>query len=231
MANACYAFTVHKIQGHILRKLSLARRARYSDLRPKAVDGNLFVYHLGTLKKKGLVVVKEDGYALTPAGKRLVDRMSFDTLGERIQPKIVTLIVLERGGKQLLFRRGRAPLLGHVGFPYGKVHLEERVREAAARELHEKSGLKAKLRHRGDMYLTIHDETELVSHMLWHVFTGSEITGELREDYAGGRCFWGKLDEVPKDARLPGAREALAHIRESGKAHFFAEHSLNAKDD
>jgi ADP-ribose pyrophosphatase YjhB (NUDIX family) len=221
---------VHEIQSHVLRKLSLARRARYSDLRPKGVDGNLFVYHLGALKKAGLLVAKDDGYALTPAGKRVVDRMSFETLGERIQPKIVTLIVAERGGEQLLWRRSRAPLLGHVGFPYGKVHLEERVKEAAERELREKAGLSAKLRHRGDMYLTIHDETELVTQMLWHVFSATAVTGEIRQDFPGGACFWGKLDEVPRDELLPGAKQALKLCRER-KDHFFEEYFLNAKDD
>lgn len=221
---------MHELQRHILKKLTVNKEARYSELKPASVESNLFAYHSKNLIKVGYISTKKGVYKLTAAGRQFVDRVSFETFKERIQPKIVTLLVLQDKGKYLLYKRRRSPFIDHVGFPYGKIHLEERLSEAADRELQEKTGLKAGLKHRGDVYITVHDETELISHMLCHVFSGTKITGELKNDSSIGECFWDEVENIPKTKLIPGVTQILKLLK-NNKNLFFAEYFLNTSEE
>lgn len=218
---------MHEIRHHILKKLSQNPRATYSDLRPIVVQSNAFAYHLKTLKEEGLLtetVSKVDNkkwYSLSTKGKLYVDKISFDITGERIQPKIVNLLVIQKGKNEYLFyTRKRTPFIDHIGFPYGKIHLEERIHNAALRELHEKTGLNVPLRHVGDTYIAVHDEDELISHMLCHIFLGTvSTTGPMREKKEDAfievkpGCFWSTLEAIPASKRIPGVTEIEHLIR------------------
>ena len=222
---------MHEIQKHILKKLALARRARYAALKPQGVEGNLFVYHLKALMREGYVLEEAGRYRLTPEGKRFIDRVSFETFRERIQPKIVTILAVQDGkGKYLLYRRRLAPFSGLIGFPYGKIHMEERLAEAARRELTEKTGLSADLRHRGEVYLTVHDDTELVAPMVCHVFSGKNPEGALRTDSMIGECFWEKLEDISPRELIPGVRQ-IARLLKKSRSHFFAEYFLGVNEE
>lgn len=223
---------MHQIQKHILKKVSTDKKCRYSDLKPKNVEGNLFVYHLKSLMREGYLEIKSEKYSLTPAGQRFMDRVSFETMSERIQPKIVTLLVIEKDKKYLLYKRRRSPFAGYIGFPYGKIHLEERLLEASHRELLEKTGLNANLKHRGEVYISVNNETELISHMLCHVFTGKNPSGNLKTDTLIGECFWGKIDEIPKNKLIPGVTQILKLLKNSTVSkRFFGEYFLNIGDE
>lgn len=253
---------MHEIRSQALKKLSIStsKSCAYSELKPAGIESNAFAYHLGSLVDEGLVARKpatrdasKNGahtYSLTAKGKRYVDTVSFESFKPRIQPKIVTLLVIEkkdsrgggagRGASYLLYKRRRAPFINHIGFPYGKIHLEERLYEAAERELLEKTGLKAKLAHRGDVYLTVHDETELVSHMLCHVFVGSNPTGDLQTDdqtRQSGECFWARIENIPPRELIPGVQQILkllkggSRSRGGASSKFFAEFFLNTSDE
>ncbi len=214
---------MHSMQQHILRELTLNRARRFGELKPSDIESNKFVYHLDTLKKRGLVHKHADSYRLTAAGKRFAERVSLERYEERAQPKVVTLVVLKNKlGQHLLYRRRRVPFMGLVGFPNGKMHLGERTEDAAARELKEKTGLVAEVSFRGSVYLCVHDEEELVTHMLAHVFVGRQPRGALSGHMPAGECFWRALEDVPTEERMPGVREIL-RLLSSGKKNFFAE--------
>jgi ADP-ribose pyrophosphatase YjhB (NUDIX family) len=222
---------MHEIQKQILKKLSESKKARYSELKRKDLEGNIFSYHLKTLMKQGYVIHKDTLYSLTSKAKQLVDRLSYDTLTERMQPKIITTLILEKDGKYLLYKRKKEPFIDHVCFPYGKIHLEERLGDAAIRELAEKTGLHAKLKYRGHIYLTVHDETELVSSMVCNIFTGSHITGNLKTHTKVGECFWGELKDIPKSKILPGVLHIVKLLKENKNQIFFAEYFLNTTSE
>ncbi len=222
---------MHDIQSHILKKLMLSKKAKYSELKLPSIEGNLFSYHLQSLLKNEYIISKNKFYYLTSAGKQYVDRISVETFRIRIQPKIVTLIVLKDKNKYLLYKRRRMPFMDHIGFPYGKIHLEERIHEAAQRELFEKAGLKADLKHRGDVYITVHDETELVSHMLCHIFSGTHFTGELDGKHPTGECFWAKIGEFPKTKLIPGVLQVEKLLKKNGNKFFFDEYFLNCSEE
>jgi len=212
---------MNALQQHILKEVILNGPRRFAQFKPKGIDGNQFVYHLRALERAGYLKQERGHYILTPSGKRYAERVSLEGFKERIQPKIVTLVVIKNTKDEyLLYRRRRVPMRNLVGFPYGKIHMGERLEEAAQRELKEKTGLSADLRLRGHMYLTVHDEEELVTHMLCHVFSGRESYGELREEFPAGDTFWCHIEDVPRRELMPGVWQIL-RLLESGKQQFF----------
>lgn len=214
---------MHRIQQHVIRKLMFTPTARYADIKPDEVEGNLFMYHLRQLIKQALVIKLDKGYKLSNAGRRYAETLSLASMQPRIQPKIVTLLVIRnKFGEYLLYERARVPYRGLVGFPYGKIHLGETIKEAAEREINEKTGLSAHLLHRGEVYLAIYEKKELISHMLCHVFSGVEPTGELVAKTEIGKCFWKRVEHPTSSRYMPGFNEIYELVKEPGP-RFFAE--------
>lgn len=222
---------MHPIQRDILKVLSLNKEAKYSTLKGNKLEGNTFSYHLKSLLKDGYIKKKDIIYSLTPKGKLFVDKRSSKGFIERIQPKIITAIVLKNGNKYLLYKRKKEPFFNHIGLPHGKIHLEEKIKDAALRELEEKTGLKAKLRYRGHIYVTVHDETELVSSMLCHIFSGTQIEGDLHKEFSSGECFWSSIDEFKNNELLPGTKQILKLTKDNPNSIFFEEYFLNITDE
>lgn len=215
---------MHPYERHILWKLALGEKLRYSELRPKGAESNLFVYHLKKLIADGFVKKAEKGYCLTAPGQRYVDKLSLASLEPRFQPKIVTLIILRNPkGEYLLYTRKRQPFYGMAGFPYGKVHFGETIAEAASRELREKTGLRAKLAHRGDAYLTIYNEQrELITHMFCHVFYGTNPSGTLLAETEVGSCGWEDIKSIDRKKFIPGLL-GMFNLASKSNKHFFGE--------
>lgn len=186
------------------------------------------MYHLKKLLSQKFVTKTGDTYKLTAAGQRFVDKLSLKNLKPRIQPKIVTLIACRnRRNEWLFYRRNRQPFFKLIGFPYGKIHLGETIQLAAERELTEKTGLATKLTHAGDVYLAVSDtDGDLITHMLCHVFTGSNPTGTLLANSSIGECFWSKLTDLPNTQLMPGVLEIYKLIDQPTKGRFFAEYAL-----
>lgn len=219
---------MHYIQNKILYTLSFTDSARYSQLRPKEIESNHFIYHLKQLMLDKFVVKNTDGtYSLSTIGKSHVDRWSLATKSPRSQPKIVNLIACKnKEGEYLLYRRRRQPFIGLVGFPYGKIHLGETIKESSERELAEKTNLKAKLTHRGDVYVTIFDGSELLTHMLFHIHSGKVLAGALKPDSNIGTCFWSRVDLNKPKQYFPGFIEIYKKIRANPKNRFFEEYTF-----
>jgi len=222
---------MHKIQRHILHCLIQKKDLKFSELKPKGVESNLFIYHLNKLFKEGLVKKTNWRYNLTPAGKRFVDKLSLKDLKVRIQPKIVTLVACKNDeGEYLLYQRSHQPFIGMVGFPYGKIHLGETVLQAAIRELKEKTGVQADMQHRGDVYLTTYEGKDLISQSLCHIFSAKNPKGDIKKKSPIGKCFWSDLKDLDKDNFFPGFKEVLSLLKKnSSNKHFFAEYMFKLR--
>jgi ADP-ribose pyrophosphatase YjhB (NUDIX family)/predicted transcriptional regulator len=216
---------MHKLQKQILYNLTTNSSLPYSKLKPAVIEGNLFTYHLHRLMNDQLIVKQSDGkYTLTNEGKRLSEGLSLQTMTPRLQPKIVTLIACRNESDQwLLYRRKRQPLINMVGFPYGKVHIGETIAQAALRELKEKTGLSAQLTHCGDGYITIYQAKDVVSQILFHLFTGKNPAGKLKVADNIGEPFWCKLIHRPILKLMPSMPDLVKMINNKGKNHFFCE--------
>ena len=163
----------HHIQKYIIDALMYKEVARFRDLRPARTDTNLFSYHLKTLIKLGLVGKVEDGYTLTAMGLSYVDRVSSEKRVIRMQPKIITMLLIQNGnGDVLLQRRTKQPFINAWTLPYGKLHIDDvSVLAAAQREAEEKLGLKdQEMRHAGDCYIRVKTSDGILSTTLAHIF-------------------------------------------------------------
>lgn len=216
---------MHPIQQHILKVLILSPSKRYAELKPRSVDSNLFIYHLHKLTDQGLVRKCSDGsYELTSDGGTYADRLSLASFQPRQQPRIVTLLVVrDAAGRYLFYQRRRQPLLGMIGFPYGKIHLGETIAEAAARELLEKTGLTATLTHAGDGYVTMSQNKEPISQILFHLFAGTGPVGTLAKANRTGRPFWSRLEDLTDEPVMPSVPDLIDLVANSTPDRFFAE--------
>lgn len=217
---------MHPLQKHILHQLMFNKDLNFSKLKPKNIESNLFVYHLKLIINDGLVYKNPTGrYELTIDGKTFSDKISLAAFKPRIQPKIITMIVCKRkDGKQALYKKRRHPFIGLVGFPYGKIHLGEKVLAAANRELLEKANLEASLTLKGNVYMTTYQQEELFNQTFCHVFSAIKPQGELLKDSDIGDCFWGDVRKIDPKELIPGALD-IYHLVEKkpGTQLFFAE--------
>jgi ADP-ribose pyrophosphatase YjhB (NUDIX family) len=217
---------MHRLQQHVLQLLIMNPELRYAQIKPREVEGNLFMYHLKHLINDGLVEKTAQGYyCLSPQGKLYADKLSLQSLTPRAQPRIVTLMAVEDGeGRWLFYRRKRQPLINMVGFPYGKIHLRESVKSAAERELREKTGLKASLVHIGDGYATTFEGQDAVSEIMFHMFYGSNPQGDLIAKSKIGESFWAKPEMIKKHELMPNVSSLLKLVKKRDAGHrFWAE--------
>jgi len=220
---------MHHIQRSILGRLMTDEAMRYRDLKPLEVASNLFTYHLKVLVGEGYVVSSQRGtYQLTSKGQRHVDSLSLSTLKPRLQPKTVILLVCrDRLGRWLVMKRRIQPLLGKVGFPYGKLHLGEKIAEAAARELSEKTGLSGALEHRGDGYITISNLQTPVSEIFFHLYYCLAPTGYLVSEHQAGQLYWSDMDvDFSEEQYMPSMSDLITALETTPHGQrFFVESS------
>lgn len=195
-------------------------------MRPKGVESNHFAYHLDQLVRAKLVQKKGRAYLLTTQGLALADRISHTELQVRKQPHIVTTIQVTNGaGKAALFTHAFQPYLNLVGWPQGRMHFEETIAQAAARELFEKTGLQdVTLQHRGIMYIQAVKEGEMISKILSHVFSGT-VKGApaLSSQFPNrGTASWGSPTVYPPEQCMPGFHE-VTQLLDKAEPLFFAE--------
>ena len=217
--------SMHHIQLKILRNLLYDESSNYAALRPEGIESNHFAYHLERLMQDKFIR-KDDQkrYWLTDTGLGFVDRMTQGTMKTRLQPIIITAIDLTTpDGKTLLFQRQFQPYIYRVGFPIGRLHLEETVLQAATRELREKTGLQdIPLTHRGVVYVDAVHNGRGVSKMLYHVFHG-DVQEPLPLTMPNkGVCFWADHHGYTPDQLMPGFLGIKA-LLESESSFFFRE--------
>ena len=219
---------MHIIQKHILKKLAENKTLRYAQLKPPLVEGNQFSYHLKTLIQRGYVMRKSTGYALTTKGVHYSTQVTFEHFSIRIQPRITTLIVCRNNkGEYLTYTRNKQPFLNMDGFPYGKIHLGERVAGAAERELKEKAGITADLQQKGVMYLLVTDpQKEVIAHTLFHVFLGTNPKGTVVAESPIGKIRWLSEKELLKQNIMPGVPEALRMAKSRSSSLLFEEYEF-----
>ena len=205
---------MHPIRQHIIQSLILKSRLHFAELKPPETESNHFIYYLKQLTKEGLVTKDGECYCLSDAGKQYASIISLETLTPRLQPKIMTAIVVFKDNQVLLHIRKREPYFNKVTLVNGKLHYGEAVQVAAERELKEKTGLKADLTHIGMVYLNTLENGKSVNHNLSHIFMGKNPQGELLKENSVSQPIWVNVAKVDKLDLLEGTKEILACIHE-----------------
>lgn len=217
---------MHYIQRKILNNLLYAEYLNYARMRPEGVESNHFAYHLEQLIKDGLVAKRDKQYFLTPQGLAFVDRLSQEKMVGRTQPHIITAVSVTSGsGRTLLYRRNFQPYINMLGFPLGKVHLEESIGAAAARELQEKTGLTdIPLTQRGVVYIHVTRDGITITKALYHVFTGN-VRGEppVAAPTNRGSCSWVDITQLTPAQIMPGFLDIKRLLQNDKPDMFFAE--------
>src|SRR3954470_18798682 len=96
----------HHLQKEILHALVLCDSARFAELKPHGVDGNIFTYHLQQLiKQKYVSKTAEGSYQLTSAGKRLGVTSELNAQERLEEAHPVIFLVVREGNRWLLRRR------------------------------------------------------------------------------------------------------------------------------
>lgn len=217
---------MHIIQKQILAKLMAAPSLRFSQLKPKDLESNHFMYHLRALMRDGLVEKQSDGkYALTTEGKRHADYLNVATLKPRRQPRIVILLAIQdQAGQWLMHRRRHQPMINRVGFLHGQLVEGETILQSAHSALLEKSGLKCRLTHRGDGYATMFELGEPISQIYFHVFYGSKPVGKIRTLPGHGEAFWAEASTDFSDPTyFPTVLDIMGLLKKNSRQRFFVE--------
>lgn len=213
---------MHIIQKKILETLTFHEIVRFAALRPAKIESNLYSYHLKLLIKEGYVKKTEQGYTLDTKGLMYVDHVRSDNFELREQPKIITILVIEnKKGEILLWRRNKQPFINTWSLPSGKVHIDDpSIEFAALREAHEKIGLDIiKPKHVGDCYIKHKKEEKIISSVFGHVFYARV------EDHISPHILWWKKG----DRLIPATEELISLARKyRTNGRFFSELLTNS---
>ena len=200
---------IHEAQTSILRELLFLPEAGFAELqKPTGLTSDHFTFHINRLVELGLVERLGRGqYRLTARGKEYANRLDTDNNTVERQPKSAVLLAIERrrgSAKEYLFQeRLKQPYYGYWGLPSGKIRWGETILDTAARELMEETGLTAQREIRGLYHeLVFKSETgEQLEDKLFFVVLCTQVKGELRERFEGGRNAWmteAKARQQPK---------------------------------
>lgn len=208
----------HHIQKEIISRLSRAVSLRFSELRPKDVESNLFIYHLKHLIAQKYVLKTDDGYCLDVLGMTYVDGLSFAKTKPRKQPKILSILSIKNNeGQYLLAKRKLQPFIGTYLFPGGKQHFGESAETHIAREVTEQFDVSASVMRRGMIDQRNYIDGRVVTHILGHVYQ-VEYSGNPPAESNKFVYEWKHLED--KADLYPGTYQLFTKL-ENEKGLFF----------
>ncbi len=212
---------MHWIERHILKQLAFNDTMRYSELKPDAVEGNLFQYHARVLEKQSLISRSDEGYSLTAKGKVFVaDLSQMKQMGVRKLPRAAVMIACKNdAGEYLLFKWRRQPYRGMVSLPFGRQFYGEPLDWVASEQLRLKTGYQAQLEFIGQVdSIAMDKDSGVVDHLAISVFEASSLVHVETPDGLTGEAFWGRPDEIDSMGSVVGLKEIIAWIEDPGRA-------------
>lgn len=203
----------HHIQKHIIAVLVEHDGARYAELRPKDVDGNIFTYHLRALIAAKLIAKREDGkYVLTTQGKLFgINSSLTKDVSLRKAHSIILLSISDANGRWLLRRRHVQPMCGSIGFIHGEPTAGEPVAIAAANILARRTTLQGAFVVKGSGYVCLTHATELVAYSAFTLIEVTNLEGTLREADSHGENLWLSTPDFSSPAMIPSMAD-LVHL-------------------
>lgn len=192
---------MHHIQKAILIKLANSSFMRFSELQPPHVPNNTFSYHLKRLLEAGYIEASPLGYTATRKALKIIQ--DIDSRQHRItRPVALTVLYITNDqGEVLLLERGNRPFKDWRSVPSGIIHGGESLKQAAVRELYEKTLVTVEpdqLNPKGvlDFRYLQQDSNDMFIHAIGfiftHLYTGARNLLEGRETKYG-TLFWSHL--------------------------------------
>lgn len=214
----------HEIQKYILSILILQKFARFRDMRPPKIDTNLYSYHLKLLVRDGYIAKTNDGYTLSMKGIQYADNNHDENAESYVQPKIVTMLVIQNGyGDVLMRKRMRQPFIDRWTLPQGEIRSDDHSLLAATqREIQEEVGnVDIAVSHAGDCYIRVTQGGDVKMTTLAHVFYGT-TSGVIEDEHFA----WVSPHKIDTIETSP----AIAHIVARTffrDPYFFEEYMIN----
>lgn len=217
----------HYIQKEIIDSLASASSLRFSELKPKQLESNAFLYHINLLLKQGLIEKHESKYRLSNKGLVYVDSLSFSTHSPRKQPKVSVIFAINNTrGDWLFARRKYQPYIGKLMLISGKRHFGESPEVHVKRELIEKTGLSIETTRRGLADIRIYRGKTLITHIMANVYTGCLDNDLLPPSTHQFDYIWANLNDVRMQL-VAGTSELLHELTVSPAPLFL---SLDVQD-
>jgi ADP-ribose pyrophosphatase YjhB (NUDIX family) len=131
------------------------------------------------------------------------------------RPIVAVGVLLLDGDRVLLVQRALPPAVGRWTVPGGKVELGETLEEAALRELHEETGMRATLGPVVEILdRVIRDgEGAIEYHYVILDFLGTAPVGEPRAASDSSDARWVRLDELDRYPLTDGLRAVIERGR------------------
>lgn len=220
----------HYIQRNILNTLLFNDRLKYSQIKPKDMEGSQFTFHLNKVIKSGLVVKTGSFYSLTPKGKNIANTFDTDSSNPQRQAKhsVVFCAFKKIGDKQhtLLYTRKKNPFFNHQGYPTGKVMYGENILETAERELFEEAGLKGTAKLIGIRHYRVYFPTKnnLAEDKVMYICRIDEPQGEIKSNEEGD-FYWVSMSEIESRVTrpLPEFKEIYGMVKNFDGSITFSE--------
>lgn len=195
----------HHIQKNIVNSLGFHSSLRYSDLKPRELDGNVFGYHLKQLIRDDYIIKNDNGsYTLSPKGRESFIRRLED---ETNSAHSIFLVVIKNGDNLLLRRRKAQPLLGTIGFIHGEPTPGVAIDEAAQLRVKKKTGLLVDLKVRTSALITQRQDGELVSYSHAVILYGETVDDIIISGDETGENFWS--NDLLQDDTLPSCQDII----------------------
>lgn len=128
------------------------------------------------------------------------------------QPLVGVGALIVEGGRVVLIKRGKAPLLGEWSIPGGVLELGETLRQGAEREALEETGLVVRATELLGVFDRVVPDSNgtIIYHYVLIDFLCERVSGELHAGADAADAQWFTPDDV---AKLPLAEDTSGVIR------------------
>lgn len=207
-----YAHTdLYPFQMEMVKKLKFYPNCRFRDLHIDGITTDLQTFHIKQLIRQKFVEKDTSGqYHLTTKGKEYANRMDDEIkkIEKQGSSGVLVRVTKKEGNKQLflVYRRHKEPFFGCVGFHTGKIKQGELVKEAAARELLQETGLTAELYFNGIIhFIDYSKEGEFIRDQFFYCFSGYNPAGTLLSmAEETEENFWTEAKDLKNEKVYPG---------------------------
>ena len=216
----------HHIQKKVINSLVETESARYSELKPDNVEGNVFAYHLQNLVKQDLILKNSDGsYSLTSTGKLFGINGSLKNKDLLKQAHSIILLCIREGDSWLLRKRLVQPMYGKLGFMHGESLAGESINESAKRILDYRCGLNGEFSIKGSGFICIKEKGQLVAYSNFTLIEVDNISGKLIKEDSHGQNIWYENPEFESEEMIPSMFDIVNELKKPGM--FFLDKSYN----